>query len=183
MFMGKNKELWPVKKLIPMILLVASAPAAAAGEVFGGLYAHGVDTPLSLGGSTEGGVDIHLGYRGAPIVAGTGLEPYVFASANSTGDTHFAAAGLSWKFGDRLFVRPGLGIAVHSGSARKRTDPLNDKIEFGSRILFEPELGIGARLSERATLEASWVHLSHATLFGRQNPGIDTIGASLSWEL
>lgn len=161
---------------------VASAPARA-GEVFGGLYPHGVDTPLSLGGSPEGGIDVQLGYRGAPIIADTGLQPYVFGSLNSKGDTHFAAAGLSWKFGDKVYIRPGVGLAIHSGSARNTGDPFNEKIEFGSRILFEPELGIGARVSERMTIEASWVHLSHATLFGRQNPGIDSIGARLNWKL
>ena len=162
---------------------IAGASPAQAGEVFGGLYVHGVDTPLSLGGSPEGGIDVHLGYRGAPIIAGTGLEPYILGSLNSKGNTHFAAAGLAWKFGDKIYIRPGVGLAIHSGSARNRNDPFNDKIEFGSRLLFEPELGIGARLSERVTAEASWVHLSHATLFGRQNPGLDTIGARLNWKL
>jgi len=52
-----------------------------------------------------------------------------------------------------------------------------------NQVLFEPELGIGARISERMTIEASWVHLSHATLFGRQNPGIDNIGARLNFRL
>ena len=166
------------------IAIAVSAPSAPAqaGELFGGLFVHGVDTPLSLGGSPEGGVDLQLGYRGGPIIKGTGLEPYGFVSANSKGDTHFAAAGLSWKFGDRVYIRPGVGIAVHTGSARNTDNPFNDKIEFGSRVLFEPELGIGARLSERMTVEASWVHLSHATLFGRQNPGIDNIGARLNYK-
>jgi hypothetical protein len=172
-----------VKALILAAAAIAatSAAPAQAGEIFGGLYAHGVDTPLTLGGSPEGGVDLQLGYRGGPIITGTGLEPYVFGALNSKGDTHYAAAGLSWKFGDRIFVRPGLGIAVHTGSASNFDDPTNDKIEFGSRILFEPELGVGARISDRATIEASWVHLSHAQLFGKQNPGIDNIGARLSW--
>jgi len=49
--------------------------------------------------------------------------------------------------------------------------------------LFEPEVGIGARLNDRLTFEASWVHLSHATLFSEQNPGIDNIGARLSFKL
>ena len=31
------------------------------------------------------------------------------------------------------------------------------------------------------TIEASWVHMSHATFFGDQNPGIDNIGARLSF--
>lgn len=55
-----------------------------------------------------------------------------------------------------------------------------DRLALGSRILFEPELGIGLRLTPRITVEASWVHLSHATLFSRQNPGIDNIGARVS---
>jgi len=175
-----------VKALIMTGLMVAIATAATpaqAGELFGGLYVHGVDTPLTLGGSPEGGVDLQLGFRGGPIIAGTGLEPYVFGALNSKGDTSYAAAGLSWKFGDRIYIRPGLGIAVHSGSTRNFDNPFNDKIEFGSRVLFEPELGIGARISERMTIEASWVHLSPATLFGRQNPGLDTIGARINFKL
>jgi hypothetical protein len=152
--------------------------AAHAGELFGGLYKHAVDTPLTFSGSRESGVDIQLGYRTGPIIPRTKLEPYVFGALNSKGDTSYAAVGLAWKLGDRVFIRPGLGIAIHNGSDDDfhRTD----RIAFGSRILFEPELGIGARINQRLTLEASWVHMSHATLFGGQNPGIDNIGARLS---
>jgi lipid A 3-O-deacylase len=157
-------------------LIVPSA--AQAGELFGGLYKHGVDTPLTLGGSPEGGVDFQLGFRTSPIIRGTGLAPYGFGAVNSKGDTSYAAVGLAWKFGDRVFVRPGLGIAIHNGSDGDFNR--NDRIAFGSRILFEPELGIGARVTDRLTLEASWVHMSHGTLFGGQNPGIDNIGARLS---
>ncbi|MEO6580814.1 MAG: acyloxyacyl hydrolase, partial [Sphingomicrobium sp.] len=141
-----------------------------------------VDTPLSLGGSPEGGIDVQLGYRGDPMISVLRLEPYIFGAVNTAGDTSYAAVGLSRKFGDRFYVRPGIGLAVHTGSAANRDNPFNDKIEFGSRILFEPELGIGARISERMTIEASWVHLSHAQLFGRQNPGIDNIGARLNFK-
>ncbi len=169
--------------LTGMAIAMVSAAPAHAGEVFGGLYVHGVDTPLSLGGSPEGGLDVQLGYRADPILNGLKLEPYIFGALNTKGDTIYAAVGLSRKFGDRIYVRPGVGIAVHTGSAANRDNPFNTKIEFGSRILFEPELGIGARISERMTVEASWVHLSHAQLFGRQNPGIDNIGARLSFKL
>lgn len=169
-----------MKRLFAVLIyaLFAAAPASA-GELFGGLYAHDVDTVLTKSGIEEG-VDIQLGYRWDRIGA-TPLQPYAFAAANTAGDTHYAAAGLSAKFGDRIFVRPGLGIAIHTGSDDKfnRTD----RIAFGSRVLFEPELGIGYQLSDRASLEASWVHMSHAQLFGRQNPGIDNIGARLSWKL
>lgn len=160
---------------------VASATPASANEIFGGLFVHDVDTPLSRSG-VEGGFDLQAGWRGGRIGA-TPLQPYVYGSLHSKGDTHFAAAGLSARFGDRLFIRPGLGLAVHSGSARNFQDPTNDRIEFGSRVLFAPELGIGARIGPRTTLEASWVHLSHAQLFGRQNPGMDSIGMRLTVDL
>lgn len=165
--------------MIGLFAASLSAPALG-GEVFGGLYVHGVNTPLTLGGSPEGGIDFQLGYRGDPIIRGTKLEPYVFGALNSKGDTHYAAAGLSWKFGDKLYIRPGLGIAVHTGSTADYDRGRGD-IDFGSRILFEPELGIGARVSDRLTIEASWVHLSHATLLSGQNPGIDNIGARLNY--
>jgi hypothetical protein len=158
------------------------APAAApAQELFGGVYAHAVGTRLSLGSSREGGADLQLGYRGGRIVRGTGLQPYAFAQVNGKGDTSFAAAGLSWKFGERFYVRPGIGLAVHNGSTKDFT--VADRIAFGSRILFEPELGVGARISDRLSVEASWVHLSHGQLFGGQNPGIDTIGARINLKL
>ena len=157
------------------------ATPAAAAEVFGGIYAHAVNTPLTLDSRFESGVDFQAGLRGGPIIPGTGLQPYVFGAVNSKGDTNYAAVGLSWKFGDRIFIRPGLGIGVHDGSDGdfRRTD----RIAFGSRILFEPELGVGMRITDRMTVEASWVHLSNGTLLSDQNPGIDNIGARLSLKL
>ena len=64
------------------------------------------------------------------------------------------------------------------GRANSRTR--NDKIDFGSRILFEPEVGVGAQVNDRLSVEASWVHMSHAQLFGRENPGIDNFGVRLN---
>jgi hypothetical protein len=169
----------PVALTLCTIALAATPAAASAGEIFGGVYIHDVDTPLSIAG-IEDGMDVQLGWRGGRI-DGTPLQPYVFGSLNTSGETHYAVAGFSAKFGDRVFIRPGVGIAVHSGSADnfQRTD----KVAFGSRILFAPELGIGARISDRATVEASWVHLSHGQLFGRQNPGMDNFGVRLSFGL
>ena len=174
-----------MSKLLKLAIVSAALSAAAApahaGEDFAGIYAHAVNTPFSLEGGREQGVDFQLGYRGGRLFPGLGLQPYVFGALNSAGDTSYAAAGLSWKFGDKLFIRPGLGLAIHNGSADKFDRP--DRIALGSRILFEPELGIGVRLAPRLTLEASWVHMSHATLFSRQNPGIDNIGVRFSLAL
>jgi hypothetical protein len=158
---------------------LAAASPARAGELFGGVYVHDIDSPLTKSG-IEQGADIQLGYRWDRI-GRTPLEPYVFGAVNTSGETHYAAIGLSAKFGERVFIRPGFGIAVHSGS----DDNFNrtDKVAFGSRILFAPEVGLGVRLSKRATIEASWIHMSHAQLFGKQNPGIDNVGVRLSWKL
>jgi lipid A 3-O-deacylase len=164
--------------------LIASAVAATpahAGEIFGGLYVHDVDTPVSLGG-VENGADVQLGWRGARI-GKTPLQPYAFAAVNTAGKTNYAALGLSAKFGDAIFIRPGVGILVHTGSAENFQDSSDNETEFGSRILFEPELGIGARINSRMTIEASWVHMSHGQLFGEQNPGMDNLGVRLSVQL
>lgn len=167
-------------------LLLAAAAAVAlaatpvrAGEIFGGVYAHDVNWITRSG--IERGADFELGWRGPRILRALGgPQPHAFVSVNSAGDTHFAAAGLSWRLGNPVYVRPGIGIAVHTGPGR--IDPTGRRIWFGSRILFEPELGVGVRIDPRISIEASWVHLSHAQLFSGQNPGLDTVGLRLNYE-
>jgi hypothetical protein len=92
-------------------------------------------------------------------------------------------AGLSVKFGDRLFVRPAIGVGVHSGSDAKSPNDLNDEIEFGSRFLFAPEIAAGVQINPRLSAEVSWIHMSHAQIFSRQNPGIDDIGVRVNVKL
>jgi hypothetical protein len=154
---------------------------AHAGELFGGLYVHDIDSPLTKSG-IENGMDVQLGYRWASI-GKTPIQPYVFGTVNTSGETHYAVAGLSAKFGGRIYIRPGLGLAVHSGDAQDFEDPFDDDIEFGSTVLFAPELGIGFAINESASVEASIVHLSHAQFFGGQNPGIDNVGVRFNWKL
>jgi hypothetical protein len=170
-----------IRFLAPLALL--SLPAgASAQEVFAGVLAHGVDTPLTFD-TGEGGTDFQLGVRGDPILnAGVAsLRPYAFVSANSRGDTDFAAAGLSLQIGlGGWFVRPGIGIAVHDGPSFRVDPATNIRTDLGSRVLFEPELGIGVNILPRLTAEATWTHLSHAQVFGPQNPGLDMIGGRVS---
>jgi hypothetical protein len=160
---------------------MAAAVPAQAGEVFGGIYAHDVKLPTDKSG-VEGGADLMIGYRGGAI-GRTPLQPYVFGALNTAGDTSYAAVGLSAKFGRSIYFRPGLGIAIHNGSAKNFQDLSNDEIEFGSRVLFEPEVAVGAQVNSRLSIEASWVHMSHAQLFGRQNPGIDNLGVRVNLAL
>ena len=170
-----------MKKLLALVAIAASALAAPAhaGDLFGGVYVHDVKLPTDKSG-LESGVDFQVGYRGGHIM-GTPLQPYVFGALNSAGNTSYAAVGLSAKFGHRIYIRPGLGIAVHTGSAGKYYRL--DKIAFGSRVLFKPELGIGTELNDRVSVEASWVHMSHAQLEGKENPGIDNLGFRVNLSL
>jgi hypothetical protein len=162
-------------------LLLATASPASAGELFGGVYVHDVDLGLTKSNIEEGGA-VLLGWRGEKIgflKAIGGPRPHAYASVNTSGNTHFASAGISWKIGKTVYLRPGVGLAVHSGPGQ--VVPGDDRIDFGSRFLFAPELGLGARISDSMSIEASWVHLSHAQLFGRQNPGLDNVGIRFNY--
>lgn len=175
-----------VKILASLTAALVLAAPARAGELFGGVYAHAVDTPLSLD-SGEGGADIELGYRGAPIRVlknGDGPAPYAFVSVNTAGDTDFLAAGLAWKVDlGPVYVRPGVGLSLNNGPER-RVAADGTRTELGSAVLFEPEIGVGVELGDCASLEASWVHISGARLFNsEQNPGIDMIGVRFNYRL
>lgn len=165
--------------------LTVTAPAQA-GELFGGVYVHAVDTPLSLS-SGETGADVELGFRGAPIRLlkdGSGPAPYAFVSVNTAGDTDFIAAGLAWKIDlGPVYLRPGVGLSLNNGPD-SRVDANGTRTDLGSKVLFEPELGLGVNLDERASLEASWVHISGARLFNyEQNPGVDMFGLRFNYAL
>lgn len=177
----------PLRAAAGAILMTGAVPASAhAQEAFIGGAAHGVDTIFSLE-TGERGLDVQAGYRFAPQEALSAIgspEPYVLAVVNTRGDTSLVAAGLSWTLGDGpLYFRPGIGIAVHDGP-KQRVDPTSGlRTDLGSRVLFEPEIALGVRVSERVAIEANWIHVSHARLFGGQNPGLDIIGARLSLRL
>jgi lipid A 3-O-deacylase len=165
------------------LLVILAADPARAAEIFSGVLAHDVDSPLSEGG-LEDGADLQIGWRGGRIGALAPIgapSPHLFASIATGGETHFAAAGLSWRIGSRLFVRPGVGLAIHSRGSHGVANGL--RTDLGSRILFAPEVGVGYQLNERLSLEASWVHLSHGQLLSRQNPGMDSVGVRLSYRL
>lgn len=165
-------------------LLFLWPASAQAAELFGGLYVHDVKLPLDESG-IETGVDFAAGVRGGDIahVWRAELQPYAFGALNSAGHTDYAAVGISAKLplGDGFYFRPGLGIAIHDGSAGKYYR--SDKIAFGSRVLAEPEIAIGRQITPRLSVEASWVHMSHAQIFGPENPGIDNLGFRVNLKL
>jgi hypothetical protein len=163
-----------------LVALLLSPSPARAGELIAGTFVHDIATPLTKSGQ-EHGIDLQIGWRGNRIEALRVIgapSPHVYALVNTAGDTSFASAGISWRLGRKVYLRPGIGLAVHNGPDRDDATP--DRIWFGSRILFAPELAAGIQLGDRVALEATWLHYSHAQLFSHQNPGIDDFGVRLS---
>ncbi len=170
--------------LAPVALAIATP--AAAQEVYLGGSAHAVDLPTSLN-TNEGGADVQFGYRTGPLDAFERVgkpSAYIHGQVSVDGDTSLIAAGLSWNINasEKLYVRPGIGMAVHNDKLPE-TAPNGGRYDLGSRILFEPELAVGYRVDDRFAVEASWVHVSHATIFSEQNPGMDFIGARVVMKL
>lgn len=160
-------------------LLWSTAPAYAwAQEAWVGLFGH--DVPVGVATCCfERGADIQAGLRSGPLatVPRFGeLRVYALGSANTAGGVPFAAAGAAWRWSIAgFYVQPGLGAAVQFGSdAKYQVRP--DRLYLGSRVLFEPELSVGWRAGRRWAIEAAYLHLSHAQLAGRQNPGLDDVG-------
>jgi hypothetical protein len=187
-------------------LSVAAAPALAA-EGWVGVLKHDVTfvgEVVGLGAAgVEDGFNVHLGVRSERIDSlGWLARPYVygFASVNTQGDTSFAGVGLGWKFDvagpGGLYIRPGIGLVVHDGEEElpdfrepglseaevlRRVGLRDEKIEFGSRVLFQPEFSVGYQLNDRWSAELSYVHLSHGQILGSgKNQGLDEVGVRVN---
>lgn len=153
------------------------AGRAQADELWLGLYDH--DATISQT-SFEPGADLKAGWIGERIERFRGIgrpAPHLLVSKSLDGHTDYVAAGLNWTFGKTWYLRPGIGVAVNNGPSRAVRE--GRRVDLGSPVTFEPELAVGRRLSERIAVEASWMHLSHATLLSRQNRGMDSIGVRL----
>jgi len=163
--------------------LLYAAPAHA-GEIYGGVYKHAVDTLFTLD-TQESGADLQLGYRLDPVVPVAKIQPYLFGSVNSDkGGTDFVGAGVSRKFNlGGVYVRPGIGLVVHNAPSLRSNPATGLRTDLGSRVLFEPEIAVGLNVAPRVSVEASWVHISNGQILGKQNPGIDMIGVRANLKL
>jgi hypothetical protein len=176
------------------------AGPAAAGEAFAGLYAHDLDDGISYG-KFERGAQVVLGVRTTALdeLAFLGKpRVHLLAGVNTAGGTDYLAAGLAWRFNlaRRIYIQPGLGLGIHDSRVAfpspnepgitpaerlKRLSDFQNKLDLGSRVLFEPELSLGWKATERLSMELSWIHLSHARLAGHYNPGVADVGLRLSY--
>ncbi len=174
--------------------LLAAGPATA-GEAFIGVYAHDVDDGISYG-KFESGAQVVGGVRTTALdeLAFLGRpRVHLLAGVNTAGGLNYVASGLAWRFplGKKVYIQPGVGVAIHDGRVNlpspdepgltpaerlKRLDDFRNKLDLGSRVLFEPELSLGWKATDRLSVELSWIHLSHARLAGRYNPGVADVG-------
>lgn len=188
---------------------MAIAAPAFAGEAFLGVYKHDVTfvgKAVGLGAAgREDGVDVHLGYRTDRIESLRWLgKPQVHAmvSINSEDTSNFVAAGFNWRIElgqpGGFYLRPGMGLAYTDGKAglppanapgltdeerARRTELYYTRIDFGSHVLFEPELALGYDLNDSWSAELSYTHLSNGQIFHQgKNQGLDDVGVRLVYK-
>ena len=165
---------------IALLMLPVPAPALA-DQIWFGLYRHDITLAQTR---FETGRDIKAGWIGDRIEGWRNIgrpAPHLLVSKSLNRGTDYVAAGLNWTFGSKLYFRPGIGIAINDGPRRAVRN--GRRVDLGSPVTFEPELAAGLRVSDRLSIEASWIHLSHATIFSRQNRGMDSIGFRLLYRL
>ena len=182
------------------------AAPAMAGEAFVGVYKHDVTfigKAVGLGAAgREGGADIHLGYRTDKLENLRWLgkpQVHTMVSINTKNTSNFVAAGFDWKvdFGQPggFYLRPGMGLAYTDGetglppaNAPGLTQEERDRriylyyhrIDFGSKVLFEPELALGYQVNDKVSVELSYTHLSNGQIFHQgKNQGLDDAGVRL----
>lgn len=188
--------------------VVFAAPAFAS-EAFVGVYKHDVTfigKAVGLGAAgREDGVDVHLGYRTDRIESLRWLgKPQVHAmiSINSENTSNFVAAGFDWRIElgkpGGFYLRPGMGLAYTDGETQlppanapglsqaeidRRTKLYYTRIDFGSKVLFEPELALGYDLNDSWSAELSYTHLSNGQIFHQgKNQGLDDAGVRLVYK-
>ena len=196
------------KLVLAAVAAVGIAGPASAAELLLGAYAHDVTYIGKVVGSgaagREGGADIELGVRSDKIEALHLIgspQAHAFVSVNTDNTSNFVAAGLSWRIplGETFYFRPGLGLAYTDGKAglppvnapgltpaeiQRRLNLYNTRIDFGSHLLFEPELNLGVRLTDRLSAELSCVHISNGEVFHHgKNQGLDDTGVRVVYAL
>ncbi len=179
---------------------LAMSGAAHAADIWAGGYAHGVGTKQSQ----EGGADFMLGLQSDRIDAlKYFFKPAVHGmiGANTNVSSDFVAVGFDWPIAilhsAKFYIRPGIGLAYTTGKADvgsafapglsaqerdRRAHIAATRIDFGSSVLFEPELALGYRLSDKWRIEASYVHLSNGQILHQgKNQGLDDVGLRLGY--
>ncbi len=187
-------------QLITACLAVAAATGSPASaqfveEVRLNVMKHDLN-PFGADSGKENGVNV----VGEVVFAGPDFfkyvlspRPYALYSWNSSGDTDFWSAGLTWDqdiYG-RVYGEVSFGIANHDGVTELPPDPGDPnrirldatRIVFGSQWQFRAAGALGVRVTDRIDAAIVYEHLSHGQVFGDgRNEGLDTAGVRLAYK-
>lgn len=118
-------------------------------------------------------------------------QPYVGGMLNLEGNTSYIGGGLLWRqsLGKKFYADLSIGAVIHDGTLniefegnfQELINRLDNEIEFGSRVLFKPQISMGYRINDSWAGEVYYEHLSHGRLLSnRRNDGVDSIGAKIA---
>ena len=164
-----------------------------------GVVAHNIH-PFGYGDmqSRETGPNLEGEMVGAPSQTLRAIgrpRPYVMASANLSGDTSFAAAGLywPWRFDPDWRLEFGVGLALHDGELHNpypASDPRAAAFQYehqllGTHMLFRDSLALDRAIGAGCSVGIVYEHLSNAgDLFGHSdNESLNELGVRFSMGL
>lgn len=185
-------------------------PEAQANEIRVGIMMHDVDIPeitkrrikersASLTGEYIFDSPRWLKWAG-------GARPYIYGSANLSGKTSHAGAGLNWRtnLGSKFYAEMGGGRSLHNGTIQIRfltfeeylalnteqrqaqnsqlQHRRNTELQFGSTTLIRGQIALGYKINDVWGADIVYEHLSNGGVFGKKhvNDGLDSVGLRLS---
>ncbi|MEZ5994942.1 MAG: acyloxyacyl hydrolase [Hyphomonadaceae bacterium] len=175
---------------------MGSTAQAGVAAVHVGVMDHNVCVTDCKNANKEGSpnIEIQLSFETPAFLSWAGSpQPYVMASANTAGDTSFAAVGLEWRLeiGDNWAIEPGIGYAIHDGELEnpfpggspQAADFASRRLLHGSRDLFRTSLGLSRQLEGPWQAQLFFEHLSHGQIIGGgHNQGTDQFGVRLGYQ-
>ena len=71
---------------------------------------------------------------------------------------------------------------ISAFESERRAHIAATRIDFGSQVLFEPELAFGYRFNDQLSAELSYVHLSNGQILHQgKNQGLDDVGLRVNY--
>jgi lipid A 3-O-deacylase len=180
--------------LLPAVIATIAATKSEArivDEMRLGVVQHNIRTDHGdLAAPKEDGPNVELEFvfkSFQPLKLIGAPRPYVMASANTEGNTSFAAVGLAWRweFADGWALEPTIGYAVHDGEkdiplgltpAQRTAFEARHQL-LGSRDLFRESIALEREIGKRFAVQLYYEHLSHGQILDEgRNQGLDEAG-------
>lgn len=177
-------------------VVIAPAATAQVDSVRVGVMKHNICVIDCKNADKESGVNVvgDLRFDAPDFLAWAwSPHPYVMVSANTDGNTSYAAVGLEWDFkiAEGWHFEPGFGYAVHDGAINNpfpNGSPesaafAEENVLLGSKDLFRTSIALSWDVSANFALQGIYEHLSHGQILGEgRNQGLDEIGVRAVWK-